>query len=177
MCGPALNGRYRDAMKEGAERQGSRCPQCGALVETFRNPVPTADVIVEMPGGGIVLIRRKNPPHGWALPGGFVDYGESLESCAVREAKEEIGLDVEIVHPLGTYSDPARDARRHTITTVYVVRPRGAARLTAADDAVDARVFTPDTLPSPIVFDHAKILEDYFRWKASAPIGDGAREP
>src|SRR3990172_5771919 len=119
---------------EETQLQGTRCPQCGTLVETFRNPVPTADVIVEMPGGGIVLIRRKNPPHGWALPGGFVDYGESLESCAVREAKEETGLDVELIHQLGSWSDPSRDARRHTITTVYVARHLGEARPAPADD-------------------------------------------
>ena len=150
---------------EETQLQGTRCPQCGTLVETFRNPVPTADVIVEMPGGGIVLIRRKNPPQGWALPGGFVDYGESLESCAVREAKEEIGLDVELVHQLGTWSDPSRDARRHTITTVFVARPLGDVTLRPADDAAEARVFTCDALPSPIAFDHGEILEAYFRWK------------
>ena len=153
-------------MREGAECPGVRCPRCGLLVETFRNPAPTADVIVEFPEGGIVLIARRNPPRGWAIPGGFVDYGESLEACAVREAKEEIGLEVELIHQLGTWSDPARDARRHTITTVFVARPRGdVATLRPADDAADARVFSRDTLPSPIVFDHAKILEDYFRWR------------
>ena len=150
---------------EETQLQGTRCPQCGTMVETFRNPVPTADVIVEIPGGGIVLIRRKNPPHGWALPGGFVDYGESLESCAMREAKEEIGLDVELVHQLGTWSDPSRDARRHTITTVFVARPLGDVTLRPADDAAEARVFTRDALPSPIAFDHGEILEAYFRWK------------
>jgi len=150
---------------EETQPQGTRCPQCGTPVETFLNPVPTADVIVEMPGGRIVLIRRKNPPQGWALPGGFVDYGESLESCAVREAKEEIGLDVELVHQLGTWSDPSRDARRHTITTVFVARPLGDAMLRPADDAADARVFSRNTLPGPIVFDHGEILEAYFRWK------------
>jgi 8-oxo-dGTP diphosphatase len=154
-------------MGETGAAPGVRCPGCGTIVETFRNPVPTADVIVEMPGGGIVLILRRDPPRGWALPGGFVDYGERLEACAVREAKEEIGLDVALVHALGTYSDPARDARRHTITTVFVARPLGDATLHPADDAADARVFSHDALPSPIVFDHAKILDDYFRWKAS----------
>lgn len=142
-----------------------RCPDCGAVVESYRNPAPTADVIIEMEEGGIVLIERKYEPVGWAIPGGFVDYGESLEACAVREAKEETGLDVALIHQLGTYSDPARDARRHTITAVYVARPCSDAPLRAADDAAHAEVFTRDRLPSPIVFDHEVILEDYFRWK------------
>jgi len=152
-------------MGESVTAPGVRCPKCGTIVETFRNPAPTADVIVEMPGGGIVLIRRKHPPPGWALPGGFVDYGESLEDCAVREAREEIGLDVALVHALGTYSDPARDARRHTITTVFVARPLGDTTLRPADDAAEARVFSRDALPSPTAFDHAKILDDYFGWR------------
>jgi ADP-ribose pyrophosphatase YjhB (NUDIX family) len=141
------------------------CPNCATVIETYRNPAPTADVIVEMSGGGIVLIERKNPPIGWALPGGFVDYGESLETCAQREAKEETGLDVELLEQLGTYSDPSRDTRRHTITTVYVARPVGDEAPRAADDASKAAVFTRDSLPSSIVFDHTRILEDYFRWK------------
>jgi len=162
-------------------RKDLLCPACGAVVESYRNPAPTADVIVEMPGGGIVLIQRKHAPLGWAIPGGFVDYGESLEACAVREAKEETGLDVELLHQLGTYSDPARDARRHTITAVYVGRPRSNAPLRAADDAERAEVFTRDRLPSPIVFDHDVILEDYFRWKAGGaaflPGRVGRRSP
>jgi 8-oxo-dGTP diphosphatase len=142
--------------------QGLRCPRCGTLVEKYRNPVPTVDVIVEMPEGGIVLIERRNDPRGWALPGGFVDYGESLEAAAVREAREEIGLDVVLARQLGSYSDPARDTRRHTITTVFVARPRVPAAPRAADDAARAGVFTRDNLPTPIVFDHPRILADYF---------------
>jgi ADP-ribose pyrophosphatase YjhB (NUDIX family) len=124
-----------------------------------RNPVPTVDVIIEC-DRGIVLIKRKNPPPGWALPGGFVEYGESLESAAVREAKEETGLAVELIRQFHTYSDPSRDPRRHTITTVYVGKARGTPR--AGDDAEEAMVFGRDDLPGPIAFDHEKILDDYF---------------
>lgn len=106
------------------------------------------------------MIRRKNPPHGWALPGGFVDYGESLESAAVREAKEETGLDVELLRQFHTYSDPERDPRRHTISTVYVAAAKGRPR--AGDDAAEAEVFSRNTLPGPIAFDHKTILDDYF---------------
>src|SRR4030067_1195213 len=102
-----------------------------------RKPLPTVDVVIEVDkeGGrpGIVLIERKNPPFGWALPGGFVDYGESLEKAAVREAKEETSLDTELLEPLHTYSDPGRDPRFHPITTVYIARARG--RPPAQDDA------------------------------------------
>lgn len=125
----------------------------------MRNPAPTADIIIEYTGG-IVLIRRKNEPVGWAIPGGFVDYGESLEAAAVREAKEETGLEVELKRQFHTYSDPGRDPRRHTITTVYIAT--GTGTLTAGDDAVRAEVFTRSSLPDDIVFDHKEILDDYF---------------
>ncbi len=128
----------------------------------YRNPLLTVDTIIET-GGGIVLIERVNPPYGWALPGGFVDYGESLETAAVREAKEETSLDVELLEQFHTYSDPDRDPRHHTVTTVYIARAEGTP--VAADDARNAGVFTRDTLPSPIVFDHGKILKDYFESK------------
>lgn len=124
-----------------------------------KNPIPTVDIIIECEGG-IVLIKRKNPPEGWALPGGFVDYGESLEDAAVREAREETGLDITIVRQFHTYSDPDRDPRHHTITTVYVAEAKGEPL--PGDDAEAAVVFRRDALPEPIVFDHKKILEDYF---------------
>ncbi len=125
----------------------------------YKNPLPTTDIIIEHKGG-IVLIKRKYTPKGWALPGGFVEYGESLESAAVREAKEETGLDVRLARQFHTYSNPKRDARRHTISTVYVAKGKGA--LKAGDDAKEAEVFRKNKLPSPLMFDHKKILNDYF---------------
>ncbi len=126
----------------------------------YRNPVPTVDVIIEMREGGVILIERKNEPYGWALPGGFVDYGESLEIAAVREAKEETSLDVDLIEQFHTYSNPARDPRQHTISTVFVARAGGVPR--AASDARDIGVFTGQSLPEPLAFDHAGILKDYF---------------
>jgi len=126
----------------------------------FRNPFPTADIIIEIDGAGIVLIKRKNPPHGWAIPGGFVDYGESVEAAAIREAKEETSLDVELTRLLGVYSDPDRDPRFHTVSTVFVARASGTP--IGQDDAAEARVFTRDDLPDDLAFDHRSILDDYF---------------
>lgn len=136
------------------------CPHCGKVVEKYRNPFPTVDIVIELDKHGIVLIKRKNPPFGWALPGGFVDYGESLESAALREAREETGLDVELLYQLGAYSDPERDPRHHTISVVFVARATGEPK--AADDAEDVGVFDPNSLPEQLAFDHAKILQDYF---------------
>lgn len=134
------------------------CPTCGAEVTKHRNPFPTVDIIIEYQDG-IVLVERKNPPHGWALPGGFVDYGESLESAAIREAREETSLEVSNLQLLGCYSDPARDDRMHTISTVYIAD--GFGLLQAADDAANVGVFQRDALPVRLCFDHAAILEDY----------------
>jgi len=125
-----------------------------------RRPALTVDLIIELPGQGIVLIRRRHPPHGWALPGGFVEYGESLERAAVREAREETSLEVELVRQLHTYSAPGRDPRGHTVSTVFVARASG--RPQAQDDAEAVGVFTRETLPAEIAFDHRAILEDYF---------------
>lgn len=138
------------------------CPQCGTAVTMYRNPFPTVDIIIELPDG-IVLIERKNPPHGWALPGGFVDYGESLEQAAQREAKEETGLELGNLRLLGCYSDPTRDARMHTISTVYVASGHGIPQ--AADDAASLRVFPIAALPHDLCFDHATILRDYLAAK------------
>ena len=96
------------------------CPHCGSAVLVRRNPAPTVDVVIYCPVRGVVLVQRKNPPPGWALPGGFIDYGEAAETVAVREAKEETGLDVHLVGLLGVYSNPQRDPRGHTMSVVYV---------------------------------------------------------
>jgi 8-oxo-dGTP diphosphatase len=133
--------------------------------EKHRNPLPTVDIIIELAEGGVVLIERKNIPHGWALPGGFVDYGESLEAAAVREAEEETSLKVQLTEQLYTYSDPGRDPRHHTLSTVYIATAQGVPQ--AADDAKTAKIFTEAQLPSPIVFDHTQILRDYFVYKAT----------
>jgi len=134
-------------MQEGGERER-------------RAPLPTVDVIIELQGEGVVLIKRKNPPFGWALPGGFVDYGETLEQAAVREALEETSLQVELTRQFHAYSDPQRDPRGHTITVVFTAKASGEPR--AADDAQEIGVFQADALPSPLAFDHRQILTDYF---------------
>jgi 8-oxo-dGTP diphosphatase len=131
--------------------------------EIHRRPLLTTDIIIEVSDRGIVLIERKNPPHGWALPGGFVDYGESLETAAVREAKEETSLDVVLTDQFYTYSDPRRDARHHTVSTVFIATAVGEPR--GADDAKIARLFHEKDLPAPLVFDHGRILRDYFTYK------------
>ena len=129
--------------------------------EHQQNPVPTVDVIIRI-GDGIVLIRRKNPPHGWALPGGFMDVGETCEAAAAREAQEETGLVVKLEALLNVYSDPARDPRQHTMTVAYVATASGEP--VGMDDAAEARIFSLDDLPSPIVFDHSAIIADYRRF-------------
>lgn len=125
-----------------------------------QGPALAVDVIIELEGQGVVLIRRRNPPYGWALPGGFVEYGESLEDAARREAREETALEVALLRQLHTYSDPARDPRGHTVSTVFVARASG--RPEARDDAKTVGVFSRETLPAEIAFDHRAILEDYF---------------
>lgn len=136
------------------------CPSCGSPVARYRNPFPTVDIIIET-NNGIVLIMRKNPPYGWALPGGFVDYGESLESAAVREAREETSLDVKLISQFGAYSDPGRDPRHHTISFVFIAEAEGLPN--ASDDALEAEIFTFNTLPKNMAFDHRRICMDYYR--------------
>ena len=126
----------------------------------WKNPKPTVDTIIEI-GDKIVLIRRKNPPYGWALPGGFVDYGESLEAAAIRESYEETGLTVQLRELLYVYSDPERDTRQHNISAVFTAVAEGSP--IGGDDAAEARLFSISSLPD-LVFDHAKILADYTRF-------------
>jgi 8-oxo-dGTP diphosphatase len=130
----------------------------------YRNPIPTTDAIIARDDGAIVLIRRKNPPLGWAIPGGYVEYGEEISKACVREAREETSLEVEPLVQLFTYSDPRRDPRQHNISTVYACRMKGG-ELAAGDDAADAKWFAEREVPwGELCFDHAEILRDYFRW-------------
>jgi 8-oxo-dGTP diphosphatase len=128
------------------------------------------DVIAEMLNGGIVLVRRKHPPPGWALPGGFVEAGESAAAAARRELREETGLDVELLELFHVYADPARDPRGPTLSVVFIGRASGSPL--GADDAAEARVFPLDALPAPLAFDHALILADYRRYRR-----EGRRPP
>jgi 8-oxo-dGTP diphosphatase len=132
----------------------------------YRNPAPTVDIIIEWRQQGIVLIKRRNPPYGWALPGGFIDYGEPAELAALREAKEETTLDVELLEQLGVYSDPARDPRGHTMSVVFVASA-DTGTPTAEDDAAEIGVFPHDALPGELCFDHGQILADYSEYKRS----------
>lgn len=150
------------------------CPHCGKDVVHYRNPVPTVDIVIYDPSRGVVLIDRKNPPLGWALPGGFVDYGETLEHAAVREAKEETGLDVVLTGLVGVYSMPCRDDRQHTISITYSAVTVDISVLKAGDDAGKARFFMLENLPD-LVFDHRDILNDFssklVRLQNSAAVG------
>jgi len=124
-----------------------------------RGPHLTVDAIIEI-NSGIVLVKRKNPPYGWAIPGGFVDYGETLEDAVIREAKEETGLDIVLVRQFHTYSDPARDPRHHTVSTIFIAKANGIP--VAGDDAREVGIFSRENLPDELAFDHRQILEDYF---------------
>lgn len=133
---------------------------------TYRNPAPTVDIIIEMidrPDRPIILIERLNEPLGWALPGGFVDYGEAVPMAAKREALEETGLEIELVDLLGVYSDPARDPRQHTLSLTYIATATGTP--TAGDDAKTFQLFKPWELPANLCFDHGTILKDYLRYR------------
>ncbi len=123
-----------------------------------QTPLITVDTIIQTTGG-IVLIERRNPPPGWALPGGFVDVGESVEAAARREALEETGLDITLIQQFHTYSDPARDTRGHTVSVVFLAAATGIPK--GGDDARRAAVFPLNALPTPLAFDHGQIISDY----------------
>lgn len=132
----------------------------------YRNPAPTVDIIIELidrPERPIILIERKNIPYGWAIPGGFVDYGESIETAAKREALEEVTLEVELIEQFYVYSDPKRDSRQHTISIVFIATGKGEPK--AADDAKKIGIFTPWEIPNNLCFDHELILKDYLRYR------------
>lgn len=141
-----------------SEEKMMECPYCKKMITMHKNPTPTVDIIIDI-NGRIVLIKRKNPPFGWALPGGFVDYGESFEVAALREAKEETGLEVTDLRQFHTYSDPGRDARLHTASTVFTGKASGIPQ--AGDDAGEVGLFVRENLPD-LAFDHARILADYY---------------
>ncbi len=133
---------------------------------TYRNPAPTVDIIIELidrPERPIVLIERRNEPFGWAIPGGFVDYGESVETAAVREAKEEVSLDVELVEQFQVYSDPKRDFRQHTIAMVLIATATGQPK--ADDDAKNLGIFNQNEIPANLCFDHDRIMREYWRYR------------
>lgn len=133
---------------------------------SYQNPVPTVDLIIELidcPNRPILLIERLNPPYGWALPGGFVDYGESVETAAQREAKEETGLDVQLIQQFQVYSDPKRDSRLHTISIVFIATATGQPQ--AGDDAKNLGQFEHWQMPTCLCFDHDRILQDYWHYR------------
>lgn len=132
----------------------------------YRNPAPTVDIIIELcdrPHRPIILIERKNEPLGWAIPGGFVDYGETVENTAIREAQEEVSLHVRLKELLYVYSNPLRDSRKHTLSIVFIAEGKGQPQ--AADDAKAVGIFQPWEIPNNLCFDHGKILEDYFNYR------------
>jgi 8-oxo-dGTP diphosphatase len=141
-------------------KKNTTCPKCATIIEQWRNPVPTVDIIIRI-DQAIVLIKRLNQPFGWALPGGFVDYGESLEVAAMREALEETGLEIANLQQFRAYSDPDRDPRQHTISYVFTAEADGKPK--AGDDAAAVRLFPIDDLPTPLCFDHDQILADYIK--------------
>lgn len=133
---------------------------------SYRNPVPTVDIIIELvdrPHRPIILIERLNSPFGWAIPGGFIDYGEPSEVAARREAQEETGLAVELVEQFHVYSDPSRDPRQHTMSVVFLATAKGEPQ--AGDDAKNIGIFESWRVPGNLCFDHDRVLGDYWRYR------------
>lgn len=136
------------------------------MSQSHRNPAPTVDIIIELSDRQerpIVLIERKNPPHGWAIPGGFIDYGESAETAAMREAAEEVSLEVQLIEQFQVYSAPDRDPRQHTLAIVFIATAKGQPE--AADDAKNIGIFHAWEIPNKLCFDHDRILQDYWRYR------------
>lgn len=150
-----------------SQKKTITCPACGEKIGQYKNPIPTVDIIIEI-DKQYILIERRNKPFGWAIPGGFVDYGESVEDAAIREAWEETSLRVELTSLLGVYSKPDRDPRLHTIATVFLAKAVGKPE--AGDDAKTIRLFRIGEKPDKMVFDHDKIIEDYFIYKKIKPL-------
>ncbi len=140
------------------------CPNCNTQVRKFAQPAPTADVIIYDKNEGIVFIERVNTPHGFALPGGFIDMNETVEHAAIREMKEETNLDVELLGILGVYSKPDRDPRFHTMTITFVGKAKDISILKSGDDAKNAKFYPLNDMPSPLCFDHEKMVKDFLNF-------------
>lgn len=136
------------------------CPNCKTHIEIYKNPLPTVDVILYNEKKEVLLIKRKNPPFGWAIPGGFVDIGESVEQAAKREIFEEVGLNINLQGIFGVYSSPDRDPRQHTVTTVFYAKIPKDQTPSAGDDAKEYKFFSLEKLPQ-MAFDHEIILKDF----------------
>lgn len=137
-----------------------KCPFCQHDISKYDNPSPTADCIIYDEEKGVVLIERNNEPHGLALPGGFVNTGETVEHAAIREMKEETGLDIELLGIIGVYSRPDRDPRFHTMTVTYVAKPKDISQLMAGDDASNAHFRKLEDIPH-LCFDHDEALTHF----------------